>query len=142
MLLVVMSIVFFGVAWTVPTPPFISYLFPIIGLLFLVLAGSFQYLVVEDEGDKLAVRFGPLPLFATRIPYAEIESFEVGKTIWIEGWGIHFSVRGGWVWNLWGWDCVLIRRKGGTIRVGTNDAEGLAQFLRDRFPKGITAGGS
>jgi hypothetical protein len=40
--------------------------------------------------------------------------------------------RGGWVWNIWGYDCVVIRMKRGTLRVGTDDADGLVEFLRSR----------
>jgi hypothetical protein len=40
------------------------------------------------------------------------------------------SVRGGWVWNLWGRECVVVRfRDGRTLRIGTDDAENLAAFL-------------
>ena len=33
---------------------------------------SFQYMVVRDEGDRLSVRFGPLPVFGMRVSYADI----------------------------------------------------------------------
>jgi hypothetical protein len=36
------------------------------------------------------------------------------------------------VWNVWGWDCVVICHNG-VIRVGTNDAENLAAFLRTKI---------
>ena len=50
----------------------------------------------------------------------------------LDGFGLHWSVRGGWVWNIWGWDCVVVRH-GSTTFVGTNDAENLAAFLRTKF---------
>lgn len=103
------------------------------GGLMLVLAAAFQYLQVEDEGDQLRIGFGPLPLFRTRIRYDQITQVEVGTTTWIEGWGIHLSPRGGWVWNLWGWDCVVVRGPRRTIRVGTDDAGELAKFLQARL---------
>lgn len=103
------------------------------GGLMLVLASAFQYLQVEDEGDQLRIGFGPLPLFRTRIRYDQITQVEVGTTTWIEGWGIHLSPRGGWVWNLWGWDCVVVRGPRRTIRVGTDDAGELAKFLQARL---------
>src|SRR5437763_1767241 len=40
-----------------------------------LLAMAFHHLTVEDRGESLVIRFGPLPLF---------------------------RIRGGWVWNLWG----------------------------------------
>lgn len=46
-----------------------------------------------------------------------------------DGWGIHMSSRGAWVWNLWGRDCVLIHLTKGVLRIGTDDAEALLAFL-------------
>ena len=103
-----------------------------VGVLMALAASSFHYLRVEDEGDVLAIRFGPLPLFAKTIRYDEMSSVEMGRTTWLDGWGIHKSLRGGWVWNLWGFDCVVIQH-GSTTRVGTDDAERLADFLRRRI---------
>ena len=50
----------------------------------------------------------------------------------LDGWGIHMSPRGGWVWNIWGRDCVVIHLERGALRVGTDDAENLAAFLKQR----------
>jgi hypothetical protein len=100
--------------------------------LFLALGPCFHGLTVADEGDRLAIRFGPLPLFQKSVRYDTIRSVEVGKTTLLDGWGLHWSLRGGWVWNVWGWDCVVIRH-GGTSFLGTDDAENLAAFLRTRI---------
>jgi hypothetical protein len=35
---------------------------------------------------RAAVRFGPLPLLRMSIPYNDIESVEVGRTLLVEGW--------------------------------------------------------
>src|SRR5690349_9365656 len=78
-----------------------------VGLLLALLAPTFHHLTVEDEGDRLAIRFGPLPLFRRTVRYADIEKVEAGRTLLFDGWDIHYSVRGGWVWNLWGRDCVV-----------------------------------
>src|SRR5690606_18585177 len=84
-------------------------LFVGMGILFLVVSCSFRRLTVEDRGNRLGIRFGPLPLFRRSIHYDDIREFEVGRTLLTDGWGIHWSLRGGWVWNLWGRDCVVIR---------------------------------
>ena len=71
--------------------------------LLLVFAGlAFHHLTVSDEGDALAVRFGPLPLFGTRIRYAEITAAEPSQTSIIDGWGVHYIPGRGWTYNLWG----------------------------------------
>ena len=88
---------------------------------------------MRDEGDRLAIRFGPLPLFRTSIRYADIQEVEVGRTLILEGWGIHGSPRGGSVWNLWGRDCVVIHRRKGVLRVGTDDAWNLVRFLKGKI---------
>jgi uncharacterized membrane protein YdbT with pleckstrin-like domain len=103
--------------------------------LLVVLALSYRYLAVEGRDDSLLVRYGPLPLFSKTIPYERIEKAEVGRTLLIDGWGIHYSmIRRGWVWNLWGRSCVNIHyRDGHLIQVGSDDAENLANFLHGRI---------
>lgn len=104
-----------------------------VGLLIALLAPAFHHLTVEDQGDVLAIRFGPIPLFRRTVRYADIEKVEVGRTLILDGWGIHLSIRGGWVWNLWGRDCVVVHfGNGGVLRIGTDDAENLAGFLEGK----------
>lgn len=105
------------------------------GLLLALLATAFHHLTVADQGDALAIRFGPLPLFGRRARYADIAGADVGRTLILDGWGIHMSLRGGWVWNLWGRDCVVVHfKQGATLRIGTDDAENLAAFLQRKLP--------
>ena len=114
------------------TPPF-PWLFPPIGLTIFILAASFHHLRVEDQRDRLSVGFGPIPLFRRAILYEDIISAEVGRTTVLDGWGIHMSLRGGWVWNLWGRDCVVLQLRRGMLRVGTDDAANLADFLNEKI---------
>ena len=124
------AILLLALGWFVQDAPPIRWLFPPLGLLMLVLAASFHHLTVEDQGDALAIHFGPVPLFRRTVRYADVDSVEVGRTLWLDGWGIHYSIRGGWVWNLWGRGCVVVGfRDGGKLRIGTDDAERLAEFL-------------
>ena len=105
-----------------------------VSLVLLLLAPCFHYLAIEDQGDVLAIRFGPVPLFRRTVQYADIGSVEVGRTLLMDGWGIHLSIRGGWVWNLWGRTCVVVRSKdGGTLRIGTDDADNLVELLRSKI---------
>ena len=130
LLLYVLAIVFLVVGLVLKTEPPIPWLFPPIGLFMLVLAASFHHLTVEDTRDRLSVSFGPIPLFRRTIRYDDIISAEIGRTTILDGWGIHMSLRGGWVWNLWGRDCVVLQLRKGILRVGTDDAENLAEFLK------------
>ena len=133
LLLYVLSVVFLVLGLVMNTEPPIPWLFPPIGLFMLVLAASFHHLTVEDQGDRLSVRFGPIPLFRRTIRYDDIISAEIGRTTVLDGWGIHMSLRGGWVWNLWGRDCVVLQMRKGILRIGTNDAVNLADFLQQKI---------
>jgi hypothetical protein len=95
-------------------------------------AASFGRLTVPDEGDGLAIRCGPLPLFRGFVPFAEIESARIGHPSLLEGWGIHLAPGGGWVWNLWGRDCIdLAPTRGRRLRLGTDDPAGLLRCVHD-----------
>ncbi len=123
------------IAWLLRDEPPMNLVMIAPGVVLLYLGLSFQHLTVRDEGDRLAIRFGPLPLFKTSVKYSEIEGVEVGRTLLLDGLGIHMSLRGGWVWNLWGRDCVVVNRRGRSVlRIGTDDAANLARFLQSKAP--------
>lgn len=122
-----------GVLINVPPQSVLSLVLFISSGVILIIAAGFHYLTVADEIDRLSISFGPLPLFRRTVVYDQIVSAEVDRTTVIEGWGIHLSPRGGWVWNLWGRDCVKIQLQKGTLRVGTDDAENLARFINGKL---------
>jgi hypothetical protein len=107
----------------------------IVGLaaVFFLLSLCFGHLRVHDAGDALELRFGPLPLATKRVPYAGIRAAEPARSKWIDGWGVHWVPGRGWTWNLWGYDCVELDTFGGTLRIGTDEPERLAAFLRERI---------
>ncbi len=124
------SIPFFVLAWIAREQPVVLAVMIVAAVLLVLVGLAFHHLTVEDEGDRLAIRFGPLPFLETSIRYADIKGVEVGRTTILDGWGIHRSPRHGWLWNLWGRDCVVIRRQRGVLRVGSDETEDLAKFLR------------
>jgi hypothetical protein len=125
----------FVLAWGVGSPPG-TLIFVASGIILVLVGPAFHHLAVVDQGDRLAIRFGPMPLFRRTVRYADIVSVPVGRTLILDGWGIHHSVRGGWVWNLWGRDCVVVHfTNGKVLRIGTDDAEDLAKFLEDKLIK-------
>jgi len=133
LLLYAIGVLFLVLGWVLRNEPVIQWMLPIVSLLILILATSFHHLTVEDEGDRLSVSFGPTPLFRRTVPYTNIVSVEAGQTTFLDGWGIHMSLRGGWVWNLWGRDCVVLNLSKGTLRIGTDDAERLAKYVKARL---------
>ena len=124
-----LTIMFFVLAVVLRHEPMVRWVFPPAGILMLVQAASFHHLTVENEGDRLSIRFGPLPLFRRSVRYEDIVHVESGRTTVLDGWGIHLSLKGGWVWNLWGRDCVVLQLRYSSLRIGTDDAEELARFL-------------
>jgi len=120
-------------AWGSRHQPFLMWVvLGVAGLMFLF-AQSFHHLTVRDEGDVLAIRFGPLPLLRKRIPYSRITAVEPGRTSLVDGWGVHWIPGRGWTYNIWGFDCVKISLGNRVIRVGTDDVENLVAFLSDRI---------
>ena len=133
LLVYALAVIFMVLGVVLQNIPPIRWLYPPLSLLMVVLAASFHHLTVSDEGDRLSISFGPIPLFRRSVRYDDIKSAEVGRTTLLDGWGIHYSIRGGWVWNLWGRDCAVIHFKnGGKLWIGTDDAENLVEFLRSK----------
>ena len=130
LLLYALALILMTVGLNVDDAPPLRFMFPLLSLLTLLLAASLHHLRVEDRTDRLLVSFGPIPLFRRSVHYEDIIHAEVGRTTILDGWGIHMSLHGGWVWNLWGRDCVVVHLKqGGMLRIGTDDAMCLATFL-------------
>ena len=98
-----------------------------------VIAESFRWLTVRDEGRWLAIRYGPLPIFSKRIPYDEITAADPDRTTFLDGWGIHWTPMRGWTYNLWGFDCVKITMGRRTVSVGSNDVPALVEFLKNKI---------
>lgn len=119
--------------WSVPRQTLPVLILAGVGITFLGMGLCFGSLTVRDEGQWLAVRFGPLPVFRTRIAYSTITRVEAARSDVLDGWGIHWILGRGLIYNLWGLDCVRIQMGKKTVRVGTDDVEGLVSFLRTRI---------
>ena len=105
-----------------------------VAVLFAVLGLCLAHLRVEDEGEWLDVRFGPISLIGKRIPYTEIVGVNETESRFIDGWGIHWIPGRGWTYNIWGFSCVELELEGGRLlRVGSDDARNLAAFVRARI---------
>lgn len=105
-----------------------------VAALFIFLAACFAELTVRDEGERLVLRYGPLPLFGWKFSWNDVESAKVGRTSWIDGLGIHWIPGRGTTFNLWGFDCVVLQVNGKIVRIGTDEAEALAQHICTRIP--------
>ncbi len=128
LLLYATGVAFLVIGFAGPHP--LRWVFVPTSAVILVVATSFHHLTVADEGDRLSIRFGPLPLFRRSLLYDDIVAVEAGRTTLLDGLGIHYSLRGGWVWNIWGRACVVIKLRQGTLYLGTDDGPALIQFLQ------------
>jgi len=120
-------------AWVARGEPGEAILLVGVAAALVLVALMFGSLTVSDEGDCLALRYGPLPVFHKRIRYADITAVEPGRTSVIDGWGIHCLPGRGTTYNLWGFGCVKLSLGRKVIRVGSDDVDNLAEFLRGRI---------
>lgn len=118
--------------WTSSEPPWAGWVCVGCAGVCIAFVFSFSSLTVRDEGEVLAVRFGPLAFWKKLIPYASIRDPRPARSKLIDGWGIHWFPGRGWTWNLWTLDCVEMTVDGRPFRVGTDDKEALAAFLATR----------
>ena len=89
-----------------------------------VMGWTWGALTVRVQGEDLHVRFG-LGWPRKTVPLAEIAAVEVTRTTFIEGWGLR-RTRRGWLYNVSGFDAVLLRLTNGrTLMVGTDEPRRL-----------------
>ena len=124
---------YFG-AWSNLDDLPMSIVLVVAGFVMTLVAFMFMHLTVRDEGDALAVRYGPLPVFRARFRYVEITDAESSRSSVMDGWGIHWIPGRGWTYNLWGFQCVKLRIAGNIVRIGSDDVENLLAFLTRRIP--------
>ena len=92
--------------------------------LAIAVGWCFSSLTVRVTSDELQLHFGwGWP--RKRVPLADIDAVEVTRTTFIEGWGVH-RTRRGWLYNVAGFDAVVLRRRDGTaVLVGSDEAPRL-----------------
>jgi hypothetical protein len=132
-ILYLIAIVTLMIAWSNRGQQELPVILTAIASIFVVVSLIFTTLTVRDEGEWLALRYGPIPLIHKRIRYADITAVERGRTTILHGWGIHWAPGQGWTYNLWGFDCVRITLGRKILRVGSDDVDNLLEFLRSRL---------
>jgi hypothetical protein len=64
------------------------------------------------------------------IAMADIARAAITQTNLLEGWGIHWTIWHGWLWNAGGFQAVeIFKHDGGGVTLGTDDPQGLAQAI-------------
>ncbi len=116
----------FGLSQILPAPSFVV---PVVVAMVVICAYMFSSLTIRVSDRALHWCFGP-GTFRKELALTDIKSVEVTRTRLVEGWGIHRTARG-WLYNVSGFDAVLITLHGGkTILLGTDEPVGR---LRGHF---------
>jgi hypothetical protein len=97
--------------------------------LLLVVFAAFDGLTIRIDAQALTWRCGHLGFPRGRAALADIATAELTRTTFWEGWGIR-RTRRGWLYNVSGYDAVLVtRRDGKTFLLGSDQARKLKSAL-------------
>ena len=99
-------------------------------MLAVVIGWLWSSLTVRIADDALRVQFG-LGLPRRTVPLADLESVEVTRTRFFDGWGVR-RTRRGWLYNVSGFDAVLLRRKDGKALLVCTDEPAKLKTALDR----------
>ena len=106
--------------------------------VLLVCAWLFHSLTIEITGRELRWRFGP-GLIRNSVPLNEIVSAAPARTG--PSWGIHWSPRTGWLYNVSGFDAVAVTLRGGKrFTLGTDEPQALVARLTEAMQASQPAG--
>lgn len=110
-------------------PAWASWLFLSVALLMTFMTFCFQSLTTTMSETSRRVHFGPIPLLEKKVLLEEIVSVRPEKSSLLDGWGVHWTPGKGWIYNMWGFDCLAINLGTRHFRVGTNDPDQLCEVL-------------
>ena len=133
LLLHCLAVLYLAIALMVPQILPLQVIFWSCSAVCALLGFCFESLTVTDCGDKLLVAFGRLPVFHTSITYSEVTAVTVTQTRFLDGLGIHWMPGRGWTYNIRFGTCIEVQRGNRRIRVGSDDAENLAELIRERM---------
>lgn len=101
----------------------------VIGGLLAVIGFIFSTLTIEIRDGTLRSWFGP-GVWRKEWPVREITDASVGRSNFIEGWGIRFTPRG-MLYNVSGFAVIEVTLLSGTrFRLGTDEPERLVAAIR------------
>ena len=97
----------------------------------LFVAWLFHSLTIEITDGELRWKFGP-GIISNRVSLAEIADAAPARNGL--SWGIHWSWRTGWLYNVSGFDAVLVtRRDGKKLMLGTDEPATLAEAIKKQI---------
>jgi hypothetical protein len=121
-------------AWTTNPVPAMGIPAAVALALPLSVGAIFTRLTIRVDGDAVTWYFGwGWP--GGSIAMGSIDRAEVTQTNLFEGFGIHWTIWHGWLWNASGFQAVeIFKTNGGGVTLGTDDPQGLAEAI-ERFRK-------
>jgi hypothetical protein len=119
--------------WLAPSPGIIPWIVPgSLGLCGVL----FYSMTIRVEDGWLKWHFGP-GLIRKKVALPEIESVEPVRNSWVCGWGIHYTGKGGWLYNVSGMEAVqIVMKNGKRFRLGTDEPMALAQAIGKQLEEG------
>lgn len=91
---------------------------------------SFTELATRVDVSGISWSF-TLGLPSGHIAFEDISDAQMTTTHWWEGFGIHWTILHGWLWNVAGFQGVTIRKRDGSaVTIGTDDPQGLYDAIR------------
>lgn len=111
---------------------------PVLLLVYL----AFDGLTVRIAGDTLHWRFGRLGFPRGSVPIGDIADVSLTRTTFWEGWGVRLTRRG-WLYNIAGFDALLIRRRNGkTFLLGSDEPRRLKGAIESAMDGLARSGGA
>jgi len=101
--------------------------FAAMALLLLVVAITLIFSVLSTRVDANGVSWAfTLGSPGGTVPLADIADVQITTTNFWEGFGIHWTLWHGWLWNVSGYGAVMIhKRSGAVVTIGTDDPQGF-----------------
>jgi hypothetical protein len=100
----------------------------VMAVVFVFLLCLFHSLAVRVSRDDVAIAFG-IGVVRKSFIVDDIQSVSGVRNHWYNGWGIR-KIRGGWLYNVSGWDAVQIDLTDGRkYRIGTDEPRELLMAI-------------
>lgn len=96
------------------------------------MVAGFTQLTTRVDSNRVSWAF-TLGIPSGSISIADIADAHITEMRFWEGYGIHWTILHGWLWNVAGFQGVTIRKKGGGgVTLGTDDPRGLYEAIQTR----------
>lgn len=131
MVLAIMLIVVMGALLTIPRGVDPGPLVTPVMLIIIVAAliGMLSRLTTRVESGIVTWYFG-FGFPRGKRTVSHIARAELTRTSFLEGWGLHWTIWHGWLWNVYGFQAVeIFGNDGSRVTIGTDDPQGFLDAI-------------